>query len=84
MVHDNKNVAKQYKRNTVAARSTLEEGQDIFARQYMYEQESCAIAKMTAQCPKKFSIFRDSLTTPIATFPEIFHGLLFVLFQSTL
>ena len=42
-------------------------------------QESCAIAKMTAHapytwCPKNF---RDSLTTPTATIPNIFHGLLF-------
>ena len=44
------------------------------------QQESCAIAKMTAQCtpirgcPENF---RDSLTTPTATIPNIFHGLLF-------
>ena len=56
----------------------------LSSEQPVFKQESCAIAKMTAQCPPKFSIFRDSLTTPMATFPEIFHGLWFVLFQSTL
>jgi len=45
-------------------------------------QESCAIAKMTAQCPHATYTwmpwnFRDALTTPIATIPNIFHGLLF-------
>jgi len=39
-------------------------------------QESCAIAKMTAQCALymgalKISKFRDSLTTPTATIPNI-------------
>ena len=47
-----------------------------------WKQESCAIAKMTAQCPHATYTrmpwnFRDSLTTPIATIPNIFHGLLF-------
>ena len=37
------------------------------------EQESCAIAKMTAQC----ALYTGALTTPTANFPEIFHGLLF-------
>ena len=44
--------------------------------------ESCAIAKMTAQCLHATYTwmpwnFRDSLTTPIATIPNIFYGLLF-------
>jgi len=35
--------------------------------------------------PKNFRFFGTlALTTPMATFPELFHGLLFVLFQSTL
>ena len=37
-------------------------------------QESYSIAKMTAQCSENF---RDSLTTPTATIPNILHGLLF-------
>ena len=46
------------------------------------EQETCAIAKMIAQCPHATYTwmpwnFRVSLTTPIATIPNIFHGLLF-------
>jgi len=43
-------------------------------------QESCAIAKMTAQCALYMrgcpENFRDSLTTPTATIPNIFHGIL--------
>jgi len=38
------------------------------------KQESCAIAKMTAQCAQymgALKICRDSLTTPTATFPKI-------------
>ena len=41
------------------------------------EQESCAIAKMTAQCAHTYECpenFRDSLTTPTATIPNIFMG----------
>ena len=48
---------------------------------YMYnvKQESCDIAKMTAQCPHATYTwmpwnFRDSLTTPIATIPNISMG----------
>jgi len=40
-------------------------------------QESCAIAKMTAQCALHYGcpeIFRDSLTTSTATVPNIFRG----------
>jgi len=40
-------------------------------------QKSCADAKMTARCTLGALKFRDSLTTPTATIPNIFHGLLF-------
>jgi len=42
-------------------------------------QESCAVAKMTARCAIYMGAlnFRDALTTPMATIPNIFHGLLF-------
>ena len=38
------------------------------------EQESCAVAKMTARCAPYMGAlnFRDSLTTPTATIPNIF------------
>jgi len=48
-----------------------------------YIQESCAIAKMTAQCAlymgalKIFGTPCQSLTTPTAIISNIFHGLLF-------
>ena len=42
--------------------------------QYYFRQESCAIAKMTAQCTLYMGAlkFLDSLTTPMATIPNIF------------
>ena len=45
----------------------------------LLEQESCAVAKMTARCAIYMGAlnFRDSLTTPTATIHKIFHGLLF-------
>jgi len=46
-----------------------------------YKQESCAVAKMTARCALYMGAlnFRDSLTMPAATVPNIFHVLLFQL-----
>jgi len=46
-------------------------------------QESCAVAKMTARCALYMGAlnFRDSLTTPTATIPNIF---IVFLFRSTL
>ena len=45
--------------------------------QSKYVQESCAIAKMTAQCALHYGCpenFRDSLTTPTVTIPNIYMG----------
>jgi len=46
-------------------------------------QESCAIAKMTAQCALYMGALKifGTLTTPTAIIPNIFHG---ILFRSTL
>jgi len=43
------------------------------------KQESCTVAKMTARCALYMGAlnFRDCLTTPTATIPNIFHRLLF-------
>jgi len=49
-------------------------------RQVGLKQESCAIAKTTAQCAlyiAALKIFDSLLSTPTATFPEIFNRLLF-------
>ena len=46
----------------------------------LFKQESLAIAKMTARCVLYIACpenFRESLSTPTVTFPEIFNGLLF-------
>jgi len=50
-----------------------------FDQLILRKQESCAVAKMTARCAIYIGAlnFRDSLTTPTATIPNIFHGLLF-------
>ena len=60
--------------STVASRESC--------RVTMYVQESCAIAKMTAQCayiwvPEYFLDSLSTLSTPTTTIPNIFHGLLF-------
>jgi len=45
----------------------------------LLKQESCAVAKMVARCALYMGAlnFRDSLNTPTATIPNIYHGLLF-------
>ena len=52
----------------------------LYQQHFLLRQESGAIAKMTARCAVRIGCpenFRQSLTTPTATFPEIFNGLLF-------